>query len=157
MSSLLFDKGVEKYISKYRNILDIPKNSLCPALFAFTDFNPPAMHASVRMQILRNIEEIAPYIIVRDFYATGKAFIPSENPDPNADIFVNIEFSDNKGDQINNSRALFLAKKLSGHLLDRTQHKVYYRLFSKPVDPHVLQAKYDVLNDKWMKIPSSRL
>jgi hypothetical protein len=156
MQPLIFNQEVQKYISKHKPILDIPKNSLCPELFSFTDFNPPAMLESARMQILRDVEQIAPYVIVRDFYATGMAFVPSDEPSKTADIHINIEFSDNKNDTISYSKAVYVAKKLSGHLIPGTRHKVIYRLFSKPVDTRVLLAKYDVLNNKWIKIPSSK-
>lgn len=156
MPSLLFNTEVDKYLAKYNNILDIPKNSLCPLLFSFTESNPPALHESIRMQILRDIEQIAPYVIIRDFYATGLAFVPSERPDTTVPIYINIEFSNNKNDTISYSKAVYVAKKLSGHMLDRTTHKVIYRLFSKPVDTRVLLAKYDVMNNKWVKFSNSK-
>lgn len=156
MDHFIFNREVKKYISKYKPILDIPKNSLCPELFSFTDFNPPVMHESARMQILRDMEEIAPYVMVRDFYATGLAFVPSDQPSKTADIHVNIEFNNNKNDTIAYSKAVYIAKKLGGRLLNGTRHKVFYRLFSKPVDTRVLAAKYDILNNKWVKIPSSK-
>lgn len=155
MTRLLFNKGVEKYISKYRPLLDIPKNSLCTQLFAFPESTPPIMHESVRMQILRDVEQIAPYVIVRDFYATGLAFIPNATPDKTSNIIVNIEFSDNRNDVVSNSRAFNVAKKLSGRYIDRTQHRVFYKLYSKPVDLRVVTSKYDVLNNRWIKLPSS--
>lgn len=165
-----FDTMVSNYIRKNTDVLNIPKNSLCTDLFSFREGTPPALIESVRLHILNDIERIAPYIRVLKYYITGDCLVPKELPDNKCDVNVIIEFAGYKEDNISYQRAYDMCKKLSSssstvnksthnkhqtnkRYLDRTRHEIFYHLYDKAISPVQLKGIYDILNNKWVKVP----
>jgi|LauGreDrversion4_2_1035121.scaffolds.fasta_scaffold290631_2 hypothetical protein len=148
-----FDDIVDRYINRNSDVLNIPKNSLCPDLFSFNEGTPPVLLETVRLHILNDIERIAPYIKINSYYLTGECLIPSSEPSRTCDLTMCIEFASYNDDVTSHMRAFHLLKKLNARYIDRTQHKIYYHMYSEPVSIHDLRSAYDVLRNKWMKVP----
>lgn len=148
-----FDDMVDQYIKKNSDVLDIPKNSLCQYLFSFQEGTPPVLLESVRLQLLNGVERIAPYIKVNKYFLTGECLKPSSTPNHNCDVTIIIEFSNYNDDVTSQFRAYNIAKKLNGKFIDRTQHKVFYHLYDKPVNIRNVSGAYDILGNKWIKVP----
>ena len=148
-----FDDTVDQYIRKNTDVLNIPKNSLCQYLFSFQEGTPPVLHETVRLQLLNGIERIAPYIKVNRYVLTGEAINPSSHPAHNSDVTICIDFANYNDDVTSQTRAYNMAKKLSGQFIDRTQHKVYYHLYDNHININNLNGAYDILANKWIKVP----
>jgi len=148
-----FDDIVDRYIQKNSDVLDIPKNSLCPSLFSFQEGTPPVLLESVRLQLLNGVERIAPYIQVQKYFLTGECLIPSSNIDPHSDVIILIQFANYNDDITSQHRSFEQTKKLNGQFINRTQHKVYYRLYSSPISINDINGSYDILANKWIKVP----
>jgi len=113
-----FDDIVDKYIQKNSDVLDIPKNSLCPNLFSFQEGTPPVLLESVRLQLLNGVERIAPYIKVRNYFLTGECIVPTSTVDNSCDVVVLIEFANYNDDITSQHRAYEQTKKLNGQFID---------------------------------------
>lgn len=148
-----FDDIVDKYIQKNSDVLNIPKNSLCTQLFTFREGTPPVLLESVRLQLLNGVERIAPYIKVRKFYLTGESLVPSSTVSAYSDVIIILEYADFNGDYTSQHRAFEQTKKLNGQYIDRTQHKVFYRMYEKHISINDLNGAYDIMNNKWIKVP----
>jgi hypothetical protein len=167
-----FDDMVSKYIAKNGNVLDIPKNppSLCTDLFSFQEGTPPVLKESIRLHILSDIERIAPYIKILNFYITGKCLQPISNPDKQCNVNVVIEFANYNDDETSHRRAYIMAQKLSSsntrthpskrdkhesnkRYLGDTQHEIFYHLYNKTLSQSNLAGIYDVFKNKWIKVP----
>lgn len=148
-----FDDIVDKYIQKNSDVLDIPKNSLCPNLFSFQEGTPPVLLESVRLQLLNGIERIAPYVKVRKYYLTGEVLQSTSQPNKHSDVIVMMEYSNYNDDPTSQHRAFEQTKKLNGQFIDRTLHKVYYRLYNSMISLSDINGAYDILANKWIKVP----
>jgi len=148
-----FDDIVDKYIQKNSDVLNIPKNSLCSDLFSFQEGTPPVLLESVRLQLLNGVERIAPYIKVRNYFLTGESIVPTSTINNNSDVVVLIEFANYNDDITSQHRAYEQTKKLNGQFIDRTQHKVYYRMYSSIVSRDSINGAYDILGNRWIKVP----
>ena len=149
-----FDDIVDKYIQKNSDVLDIPKNSLCPDLFSFQEGTPPVLLESVRLQLLNGVERIAPYIKVRKYFLTGECIAPTSSPDKHSDVYIFIEYTSYSEDLTSQHRAFEQTKKLNGQYIDRTQHRVYYRLYKDMIGINNVNGAYDILANKWIKVPT---
>lgn len=148
-----FDDIVDTYINKNSDVLNIPKNSLCPYLFSFQEGTPPVLLESVRLQLLNGMERIGPYIKVLKYLLTGECLHPSSDPSKTSDVSVVISFAAYTNDSTTQYKAYQMSKKLSGQYVDRTQHKVYYYLYDTPLNISNLDSAFDILNNKWLKVP----
>ena len=148
-----FDKIVDTYIKKNTDVLNIPKNSLCQYLFSFQEGTPPVLLESVRLQILNCIERIAPYIKIQNWCLTGECLKPTEDPSDKCEVSVVISFTDYNKDGTNTQRAYEMCRKLSGSYIDRTRHKLYFYMYDVPLNISNLDGVYDVLTNKWIKVP----
>lgn len=148
-----FDDIVDTYIKKNADVLNIPKNSLCPYLFSFQEGTPPVLLESVRLHILNDIEKIAPYILVQKYLLTGECLQPTMSPDKTSDVNIVISFSNYNDDVTSQHRAYEMSKKFSGKFVDRTQHKVFYYLYDTPISINNLKGAFDILSNKWLKVP----
>jgi len=148
-----FDDIVDTYISKNSDVLNIPKNSLCPYLFSFQEGTPPVLLESVRLQLLNDTERIAPYIKVQKYFLTGECLQPTTDPSKTCDLSVVLSFTSYEKDTTTQYKAYEMCKKLSGKYVDRTQHKVYYYMYDTPISINNLEGAFDILNNKWVKVP----
>lgn len=149
-----FDDIVDTYIKKNTDVLNIPKNSLCPNLFSFQEGTPPVLLESVRLQILNCIERISPYIKIQRWYLTGECIKPSSTPNDSCEVSVVISFASYSDDNTTEQRAYEMCRKLSGSYVDRTQHKLYFYMYDTPLSISNLDGAYDVLTNKWVKVPN---
>ena len=148
-----FDDIVDTYVRKNSDILVIPKNSLSPGLFSVREGTPAVLLESVRLQLLNDIERIAPYIKVLKYYLTGESIVPTANVDTKSSVTVAIEFANYNDDITSQHRAYSMCKKLSDKYIDRTQHKVYYFLYEGTLRLTDMNGAYDFLGNRWIKVP----
>ena len=145
---------VDGYIKKNMDVLNIPKNSLCADLFSFQEGTPPVLLETVRLQILNCIERIAPYIKIQNWCLTGECLKPTSAPDKKCELSIVISFVPYKGDTTSHHRAYDMCKKLSGSYVDRSLHKLYFYMYETPLNISNLDGAYDVLINKWIKVPN---
>ena len=149
-----FNDVVDSYLKKNSDVLDIPKNSLCPYLFSFKEGTPPVLLESVRLQLLSDLERVAPYVKILKYYLTGESLVPRSDVDSKSDVAIAIEFANYNDDVTSQYRAYSMCKKLSDKYIDRTQHKVYYYLYEGSLNLRDMSGAYDFLNNRWIKVPA---
>lgn len=148
-----FDAMVDTYIRKNSDVLNIPKNSLSVQLFSFQEGTPPVLLESVRLQLLNDIEKIAPYVKVLKYYLTGESIVPTSTINPRSEVSVVVEYANYNDDPTSHQRAYEITKKLNNKFVDRSLHKVYYYLYEGSSNLNDMNGAYDILNNRWIRVP----
>lgn len=147
-----FDDMVDTYIKKNADVLNIPKHSLCTQLFSFEEGTPPVLLESVRLQLLNDIERIAPYVKILKYYLTGESIVPTSTVNSKSDVTIVVEYANYNDDVTSQHRAYEMTKKLSDKYIDRSLHKVYYYLYEGSSNLNDMNGAYDILGNRWIKV-----
>jgi hypothetical protein len=132
------------------SVIDIPRNSLDPAVFQFPDDGFPILQPLIKTQILKDIENINRVVPIQNFYIIGS--ILSKHYNKNSDIDVNIEINKNVEDyDINNAHHII--KRINGGMAAGTTHPINYYIMKGKYDIEKTTAAYDVASERWIKEP----
>ena len=132
------------------SVIDIPRNSLDPAVFQFTDDMHPILQPLIKTQILKDIDAINRVIPIQNFYIIGS--ILSKNYNKNSDIDVNIEVNKNV-EQSDISNAHHIIRRINGQLAAGTTHPINYYIMQGKYDIEKTSAAYDIASERWIKEP----
>jgi predicted nucleotidyltransferase len=133
------------------SLIDIPRNSLDPAVFTFPDGHLPVMNTAIKSQIIADIQKIEDVLIVNKFFVIGSILTPQYNP--RTDIDVNVEVDEQVMRNLSQEHLMSLIKLLNGKLAVGTQHPINYFLVPGEYDLDKTDAAYDVANEVWIKEP----
>jgi len=147
-----FDSFINTYLCE--SIVDIKRNSLDPTVFQFPDDGQPIMHPMIKTQIMEDIVEINKITPVNRFLAIGSILTPKYSRSSDIDINVEIEKEDQVSD-IKMDTIFQLVKKLNGNIAAGTTHPLNYYIIQGEYDLSKTDAAYDVVNEKWIKIPEA--
>jgi hypothetical protein len=140
----------DKYVTLIEeSVIDIPRNSLDPTVFNFTEGMAPTLMPSIKLQIIQDVTRIADLIPVQNFFMIGS--ILTKRYSPYSDIDVNIEVQPHGVDDIYISAAMKFLKQVNGRKATGTAHPINYFIITKPFDFSKAEAAYDIANDKWIK------
>lgn len=124
---------------------------LDPSVFTSKIDDIPVLRDSVKVQILKDIDEIRGVLPVVNFYVVGE--ILSSNYTMNTDIDVAVQVDAQLIDNIATAEVMHLLHTLNGRLAADTRHPLYYYIITYEYDMDKSEAVYDVVNEKWPKVP----
>lgn len=132
------------------SIIDIPKNSLDPTVFSFSDNSKPILQSSIRMQIKKDIERISAMYPVENYFIIGSILTRRYTPSSDIDVCVELENRPEKN-RINTDELLGIVKSINGKLAVGTTHPINYKLLQYKYDLAKTDAAYDIENERWLK------
>ncbi len=145
----IFDNIV--YNSLFESVVHISKDALDPTVFTITPGGEPILQESVRIQILKDVDDIRMAIPVVNFFMIGS--ILTKNYSEDSDIDVTVEVDAQLIDSIATSELMHKLTLLNGKLASGTTHPINYYLITSEFDVDKAEAVYDVVNNKWIKQP----
>lgn len=144
-----FDRYIYSFLNE--SVVDIPRNSLDPSVFEFSDSNAPILHPLIKTQIAQDIEEIARVIPVTRYFIVGS--ILTKNYTSNSDLDVNVEV-DPPSNRVP-TEIFDIVKQINGKLAGGTTHPINYYIMEENYDLDKTEAAYDVANEVWIKEPKN--
>jgi hypothetical protein len=145
----IFDKFV--YDSLFESVGTIGRDDLDPAVFHFNSEGIPILRDSIRVQILKNIDEIRHILPVIDFFLVGA--ILSRDYERSTPLDISVQVDSQLVDSISVADMLHLLKYLNGHMAADTMHPINYYITTQDFDDVRVDAVYDILNNRWLKSP----
>jgi len=143
-------KSFSNYITE--SVLDLPRNSLDPAVFQFDDGRAPVLNPAIKLQILTDITNFEKLTPVKRVYIVGSILTKTYAPD--SDIDVNVEVFKEDIDDLQQARISMTQKGLNGKLAIGTTHPINYYITTDELDPERFDAVYEVVTEQWLKEPS---
>lgn len=145
----IFDKLT--YTVLREEVTHLDKGDLDPTVFQFSMEGIPTLRDGIRIQILKDIDEIRKVLPVVNFFIIGD--ILTKNYETKTPIDVSVQVDEQAVDNISTADVLYLLKFLNGHLASDTMHKVNYYIIAYDLDETKTDAVYDIMNDRWVKSP----
>ena len=144
-------KKFDLYVQE--SAIDIPKHSLDPTVFeTANEVSEPIMHPSIKKQIIQGIQDFERLMIVNRCYVVGSILTKAYTSE--SDIDVNLEVNREEIDDLMEVKLLAVLKTVNGKLATGTTHPInYYILMAGDVDESSFDGMYDVMNEKWLKVP----
>ncbi len=146
-----FDKII--YASLRESVLTLAKDDLDPVVFQPNVEGTPVLRETIRIQILKDIDEIRKILPVVNFYIIGS--ILTKNYDVKTDIDVSVQVDAQQVDSIATADVMHLLANLNGRMAGETAHPINYYVVLEDFDDTKVDAAYDVINDKWLKLPKA--
>jgi len=146
-----FDNVVRVKLTE--SFVNLTKDNLDPLVFEFRADGMPCLRDAIRVQILRDIDEIRKVIPVDRFLMIGKML--SKNFTPNTDIEVSVQVDAQAIDSVSTAEILHLLKYINGHLAADTQHPINYYVIPHDLDETRVGSVFDIVNNRWIKTPKS--
>lgn len=134
------------------SVVDIPRDTLDPTVFSFPESGQPVLQSAIKDQIMKDIHRLGSVFPIKDFYIIGSILTRRYNE--NSDIDVNVEL-DSRGDtdEMATSSILKILKKVNGRLATGTTYPINYYIMRDEYDLDKTEAAYDVMSDRWLKLP----
>ena len=145
----IFDKFVYNRLSE--SIETIGKEYLDPAVFQSNSEGVPILRDSIRIQILKNIDEIRYILPVINFFLVGD--ILSNNYERSTPLDISVQVDTQLVDSISVADMLHLLKFLNGRMAADTMHPINYYITTQDFDDTQVEAVYDILDNRWLKAP----
>lgn len=139
-------------------INEIPRNSLDPTVFQFFDDQLPILNTGIKMQIIKDVERIEDFVSIKSFYITGEILSQSYTKNCKLDVMISVFKQDM--DNVIQIKVLSILKHINGRLAIGTVHPIYYHItLTDGTDENisVLNGIYDVINERWIKEPKSKV
>ena len=146
-----FDRMV--YTKLRESVLTLAKDELDPVIFQPNDEGTPTLRENIRIQILKDIDEIRKVLPVVNFYIIGS--ILTKNYDVRTDIDVSVQIDAQQVDSISTADIMHLLTNLNGRMAGETAHPINYYVVLEDFDDTKVDAAYDIVNDKWLKLPKA--
>lgn len=147
----IFDKII--YNTLTESVLSLTQDELDPMVFKPNEMGLPILRDAIRIQILRDIDEIRKVLPVVNFWLIGS--ILTKNYDENTDIDVTVQVDAELVDNISTAEVMHLLKYLNGNLASDTTHPINYYIIPHEYDDTKADAIYDIVNDRWLKTPKN--
>lgn len=133
------------------SVVSLSKFDLDPGVFNSKENGSPVLRDSIKVQILKDIDQIRNVAAVVRFYMVGS--ILTTNYDNSSDIDVTVEIDSHSIDNISTATLMHTIKNLNGKLASDTLHPINYYIITHELNDDKYDAVYDIINDKWLKIP----
>lgn len=145
----IFDKIIHTTLRE--EVTHLNKDDLDPTVFQFSAEGIPTLREGIRIQILKDIDEIRKVLPVVNFFIIGE--ILTKHYETKTAIDVSVQVDAEAVDNISTADVLYLLKFLNGHFASDTMHKINYYIITYDLDETVIDAMYDIMNDRWRKSP----
>ncbi len=146
-----FDKIIHATLKE--SVVTLSKDDLDPVVFQPNDEGTPTLREPIRVQILNDIDQIRKVMPVVNFYLIGS--ILTKNYDLRTDIDVSVQVDPQEIDSIATADIMHLLKNLNGRFAGETAHPINYYIVLDDFDDSKVDAAYDIVNDKWLKLPKA--
>lgn len=150
-----YDNAINSFLHKkifQESIVNISRDTLDPTVFqTFDDGGLPIFREGIKKQIITDINLIDGVVPVVNFFAIGS--ILTKNYDERTDIDINVQVDAEISDSVSTAEVLHVLKNINGKLAVGTTHPVNYFIVTQDYDLDKTEAAYDVVNEKWLKIP----
>ncbi|MDD4110043.1 MAG: hypothetical protein PHS54_00655 [Clostridia bacterium] len=133
------------------SLVNISRDELDSTVFQFKEDGTPILRDSIKIQILKDIDEIRNIMPVVAFYIVGD--ILTKNYTEKTDIDIPVQVDKQLIDSISTADIMHLLKYLNGRLAADTQHAINYYIITYDFDSSKSSAVYDIVNEKWIKPP----
>ena len=147
----IFDKIIYGTLSE--SVVNISKDELDPTVFQSSEIKSPILRDSIRVQILRDIDELRKVVPVVNFLMIGS--ILTKNYDHSTDIDINVQVDPQAIDDISTAEVMYDLKQINGRMAADTTHPINYYITTNEFDDSKADAVYDVMNNKWLKTPKT--
>lgn len=145
----IFDNFVYRRLTE--SVSTIGRDDLDPAVFQPNAEGIPVLRDSVRIQILKDIDEIRYILPVTTFFMVGD--ILTRNYERSTPIDISVQVDTQLVDSISVADMLHLLKRLNGRMAADTMHPINYYITTQDFDDTQVEAVYDIVNTKWLKAP----
>lgn len=146
-----FDKLVYRGLSE--SVINLTRDNLDPTVFQFIEGGIPVLREAIKVQILKDVDEIRGTLSVVNFFIIGS--ILTKNYDSNTDIDVTVQVDSETIDSIATAEIMHLLKRINGRLAADTSHPINYYIITEEYDESKAEAIYDIVNDRWVKTPKT--
>jgi hypothetical protein len=146
----IFDSIVQQRLL-IESVETLGRDELDPSVFQPRMDGVPILRDSVKVQILKNIDEIRAVIPVDNFYVVGG--ILSRNYQRNTEIQIIVKVDAQLVDSISTAELMHLLTYINGKMAADTMHPINYYITTDDIDSSVMESVYDVINEKWIKSP----
>ena len=133
------------------SVVSLSKEDLDPGVFNAKENGSPVLRDSIKIQILKDVDQIRMVLPVVNFVIIGS--ILTKNYDRHTDIDVTVQVDAELVDDISTAEVMHLLKQLNGNLAADTQHPINYYIITHDIDESKAEAIYDIVNEKWLKTP----
>lgn len=137
------------------SVIDIPRNTLDPTVFSFPENELPILQTAIKEQIVRDINRLNNVFPIKKFYIIGSILTKRYTDKSDIDINVEIESMGDDKDMISTDTILKTLKDFNGKLATGTTYPINYYITRYEYDLDKTDAAYDVMTDKWLKIPEN--
>lgn len=145
----IFDNFVYRRLAE--SVSTIGRDDLDPAVFQPNAEGVPVLRDSVRIQILKDIDEIRYILPVTTFFMIGD--ILTRNYERSTPIDISVQVDTQLVDSISVADMLHLLKRLNGRMAADTMHPINYYITTQDFDDTQVEAVYDIVNMRWLKAP----
>lgn len=145
----IFDNFVYRRLTE--SVSTIGRDDLDPAVFQPNAEGIPVLRDSVRIQILKDIDEIRYILPVTTFFMVGD--ILTRNYERSTPIDISVQVDTQLVDSISVADMLHLLKRLNGRMAADTMHPINYYITTQDFDDTQVEAVYDIINARWLKAP----
>ena len=135
------------------SVMTLSREDLDPAIFQPRENGVPTLREPIRVQILKDVDEIRAILPVVKFFVIGS--ILTKNYDRTTDIDVSVQVDAELVDSISTADIMYLLKQINGKMASDTTHPINYYVVTDEYDPSKAEAIYDVVNDRWIKEPKN--
>ena len=146
-----FDRVVHHKLLE--SVTNLSKDDLDPTVFQARPDGLPILRDSIKIQILKDIDEIRAVLPVVRFFIIGS--ILTKNYDHVTDLDVSVQVDEQLVDSIAVAEVMYLLKRLNGRMASDTTHPINYYIVTEEYDESKAEAIYDVVNDRWIKEPKT--
>lgn len=145
----IFDNFVYRRLTE--SVSTIGRDDLDPAVFQPNAEGIPILRDSVRIQILKDIDEIRYILPVTTFFMVGDML--TRNYERSTPIDISVQVDTQLVDSISVADMLHLLKRLNGRMAADTMHPINYYITTQDFDDTQVEAVYDIINTRWLKAP----
>ncbi|MFA5754628.1 MAG: hypothetical protein WC905_04790 [Patescibacteria group bacterium] len=129
----------------------IGRDDLDPAVFQPRETGLPILRDSIKIQILKDIDEIRSVLPVAEFCIIGD--ILTRNYERSTPIDVSVQVDAQLVDSIAVADIMHLLNYINGRMAADTMHPLNYYIITHDMDDTQAEAVYDVVNELWVKSP----
>ena len=145
----IFDNIVQNKL--FEAVETLGRDELDPSVFQPRMDGVPILRDSIKVQILKNIDEIRSVIPVDGFYVVGS--ILSRNYQRHTEIQVMVRVDEQLVDSISTAELMHLLVYINGKMAGDTMHPINFYVTTDDIDSSVMEAVYDIINERWVKSP----